>query len=63
MSERTIDASGRIVLACSRCGEYVILLGLVEDWYREPRDDLKCGRCSKTVTLAERIMVERSARL
>ena len=63
MSERTIYTSGSIVLACSRCGEYVILLGLVEDWYREPSEDLKCGRCAKTVTLADRIIVDRSARL
>ena len=63
MSERTIYTSGSIVLACSRCGEYVILLGLVEDWYREPSEDLKCGRCAKTVTLADRIIVDRPARL
>ena len=63
MAERTIDTSGRIVLACSRCGEYVILLGLLEDWYRDSSDELKCGGCAKAVTLADRIIVDRSARL
>jgi hypothetical protein len=32
--EYSVEALGQIVLECSRCGEYVILLGPEEDWPR-----------------------------
>lgn len=31
VSERTIDTSGQIVLACSGCGEHITLLGHEDD--------------------------------
>ena len=55
VSERAIAASGQIVLACSGCGEHVILLGHEDDWAREHRDTFECSGCAKTVTLADRV--------
>jgi hypothetical protein len=55
VSERTIDTSGQIVLECSGCGEYVILLGHEDDWSREHRNAFECSGCNKTVTLADRV--------
>jgi hypothetical protein len=59
VSERTVNTSGRIVLRCSRCTEYIVLLGLVEDWLGEHRSAFECCGCAKTLTLADRIVVER----
>jgi hypothetical protein len=53
-SEHSVEASGRIVLECSRCGEELLLLGLEEDWPKEHRDAFECA-CGKTVTLADRV--------
>ena len=53
--ERAIATSGQIVLACSGCGEHVILLGHEDDWAREHRDTFECSGCAKTVTLADRV--------
>ena len=55
VSERTINASGQIVLKCSGCGERVVLLGHEDDWSREHRDAFECSGCNKTVTLADLI--------
>ncbi len=53
--ERSVAASGQIVLECSGCGEHLILLGLEEDWPKEHRDAFDCSGCGRTVTLAHRI--------
>jgi hypothetical protein len=55
VSECTIATSGQIVLECSGCGEYVILLGHEDDWSREHRNAFECSGCNKTVTLADRV--------
>lgn len=52
--ERSVEASGQIVLECSGCGEEMFLLGLEEDWSKEHRDTFGCA-CGKTVTLAHRV--------
>ena len=52
--EHSVEASGRIVLECSGCGEELLLLGLEEDWPQEHRDAFECT-CGKTVTLADRV--------
>ena len=49
--EYSVEALGQIVLECSGCGEYVILLGPEEDWPKEHRDTLDCSGCAKTLTL------------
>ena len=51
---REVEASGRVVLACRSCGERVILLGPVGDWYREERKKFECG-CGQKLTLADRV--------
>ena len=48
--EYSVEALGQIVLECSGCGEYVILLGPEEDWPRKHRDAFDCSGCAKTVT-------------
>ena len=53
--ERSVEASGQIVLECSGCGEHLTLLGLEEDWPKEHRDAFGCSGCGDTVTLAHRI--------
>ncbi len=53
--EYSVEALGQIVLECSGCGEYVILLGPEEDWPEEHRDAFDCSGCGSTVTLAHRI--------
>jgi hypothetical protein len=52
--EHSVEASGRIVLECSGCGEELLLLGLEEGWPKEHRDAFECT-CGKTVTLADRV--------
>ncbi len=52
--EHSVEASGRIVLECSGCGEELLLLGLEEDWPKEHRDAFACA-CGNTVTLADRV--------
>lgn len=52
--EHSVEASGRIVLECSECGEELLLLGLEEDWPKEHKDAFECT-CGKTVTLADRV--------
>ena len=53
--ERSVEASGQIVLECSECGEHLTLLGLEEDWPKEHRDAFGCSGCGNTVTLAHRV--------
>ena len=53
--ERSVEASGQIVLECSGCGEHLTLLGLEEDWPKAHRDAFGCSGCGNTVTLAERV--------
>ena len=52
-SERSLQCSERIVLAC-KCGEKLVLLGLEEDWYSEGRTTFEC-ECGGRITLADRI--------
>lgn len=54
---REVETSGRVVLACRSCGERVVLLGPVSDWYREGRETFGC-ECGREVTLADRISGE-----
>jgi hypothetical protein len=49
--EYSVEALGQIVLECSRCGEYVILLGPEEDWPKEHREAFDCSGCAKTLSL------------
>ena len=49
--EYLVEALGQILLECSGCGEYVILLGPEEDWPKEHRDAFDCSGCAKTVIL------------
>jgi hypothetical protein len=53
--EQSVEASGQIVLECSRCGEHLTLLGLEEDWPKEHRDAFGCSGCGNMVTLAHRV--------
>ena len=53
--ERSVEASGQIVLECSGCGEHLTLLGLEEDWPKEHKDAFGCRGCGNTVTLAHRV--------
>ena len=55
LSERTIEASGSIVLECSGCGGHLTLLGLEEDWPKQHKDAFGCGGCGDTVTFAHRV--------
>ena len=56
---RFIRCSGQIVLKCP-CGEMVVLLGRLSDWYLEKRALFECG-CGRTLTLASRIYEEEEA--
>ena len=52
--EHSVEASGRIVLECSGCGEELLLLGLEEDWPKEgrPRSQTKlAGAAGPQTTL------------
>jgi hypothetical protein len=53
--ERSVEASGQIVLECGGCGEHLTLLGLEEDWPKEHKDAFGCSGCGNTVTLAHRV--------
>ena len=53
-------ASGRLALACGRCGEIVLLLGRERGWYEPgvsggPRG-FPCGGCGAQLTLADRVV-------
>jgi hypothetical protein len=48
--EYSVETLGQIILECSRCGEYVILLGPEEAWPKEHRDTFDCSGCDKTVS-------------
>jgi hypothetical protein len=52
-SGKTIECSGRLILACE-CGERLILLGLKEDWLSEQRTKFEC-LCGQSLTLADRL--------
>jgi hypothetical protein len=51
VNEQTIQCADRSVLACS-CGERVILIGRIEDWYAEERLSFPCA-CGKRLTFAD----------
>jgi hypothetical protein len=48
-----LELSDHIVLGCRTCGERVVLLGRVDDWYSEGRRSFAC-ECGTKLTLAER---------
>jgi hypothetical protein len=49
-----LELSDRIVLGCKTCGERVVLLGRVDDWYSEGRRSFAC-ECGTKLTLADRV--------
>lgn len=49
-----LEVSDRIVLGCRTCGERVVLLGRVDDWYSEGRRSFAC-ECGTKLTLADRV--------
>jgi hypothetical protein len=49
--DHTVECSGRLILACKKCGENTILLGLEEDWVSE-RTDFTCT-CGQNLTLED----------
>jgi hypothetical protein len=49
-----LELSDLIVLGCKACGERVVLLGRVDDWYSEGRRSFAC-ECGTKLTLADRI--------
>ena len=49
-----LEVSDRIVLGCRTCGERVVLLGRVDDWYSEGRRSFAC-ECGTELTLADRV--------
>jgi hypothetical protein len=49
-----LEVSDRIVLGCRTCGERVVLLGRVDDWYSEGRRSFAC-ECGTQLTLADRV--------
>ena len=49
-----LELSDRTVLGCKTCGERVVLLGRVDDWYSEGRRSLAC-ECGSKLTLADRV--------
>jgi hypothetical protein len=49
-----LELSDRIVLGCRACGERVVLLGSVDDWYSEGRRSFAC-ECGTKLTLADRV--------
>ena len=49
-----LQVSDRIVLGCRTCGERVVLLGRVDDWYSEGRRSFAC-ECGTKHTLADRV--------
>jgi len=49
-----LELSDLIVLGCKACGERVVLLGCVDDWYSEGRRSFAC-ECGTKLTLAYRI--------
>ena len=52
---KEIEASGCVVLACRSCAERTVLLGGMDDWYREGRSTFACGGCGQEMTLADRV--------
>ncbi len=52
-SDNTVECSGRMVLECG-CGEWLMLLGLKEDWLSEQRTNFEC-ECGQSLTLADRL--------
>ena len=49
-----LELSEGIVLGCKTCGERVVLLGRVDDWYTEGRRSFAC-ECGTKLTLADRV--------
>ena len=49
-----LEVSDRIVLGCRTCGERVVLLGRVDDWYSEGRRSFVC-ECGTKLALSDRI--------
>ena len=49
-----LEVLDRIVLGWKACGERVVLLGRVDDWYSEGRRSFAC-ECGKKLTLADRV--------
>src|SRR5215204_5173830 len=53
MREQTIECPDSIVLAC-QCGEWVVLIGRLVDWYEEDRLEFSCD-CGRILTLSNRM--------
>ena len=50
---QTIECPDSIVLLC-QCGEVVVLIGRVVDWYEEDHLEFSC-ECGRILTLSDRI--------
>src|SRR5215207_5562232 len=53
MREQTIKCPDSIVLAC-QCGEWIVLIGRIVDWYEEDRLEFSCD-CGRILTLSDRM--------
>jgi transposase len=55
-----VEVSGRLALACSGCGEIIVLLGLERNWYESDADgrsrSFVCSGCGTHLTLADRVV-------
>lgn len=59
-----VAVSGRLALACERCGELIVFLGREQDWYGwgddgQPRS-FPCGGCGAELIPAERMLAQRN---
>ena len=55
-----VGISGRLALACSGCGEFILFLGRERDWYESGADgrprSFACSGCGARLTLAYRVV-------
>jgi hypothetical protein len=60
MGITSVEVSGRLALACSGCGEIILLLGRERDWYESGADgrprSFACSGCGTHLTLANRVI-------
>jgi hypothetical protein len=50
--EHSVNCSESIVVEC-RCGEKLVLLGLIEDWYLEGCAVFECSGCSEKLSIED----------
>lgn len=59
-----VAVSGRLALACERCGELIVFLGREQDWYKKDDDgqprSFPCGGCGTRLFLIDRMLVQRN---